>query len=179
MLALDWASLRGQKRDCLKNSLAPWCIGVVLLLSAASLDVCKFPRFHGTGVPSFLGTMAPWNDHWRTHPIFFNSRLSSHGGRDTDVPMTRKRTQKATSKTRKAQPPDQVGTTLQIPPPPQGEGRENLSVEIAMSVTWRIQVALFQLQQRGQKTTKRAFVEELLVQALDDFDSANGGQRAA
>jgi len=80
---------------------------------------------------------------------------------------------RTTKKTQKRTPKEKVipvGPTLQIPPPPQGEGRENLSAEIAQSVTWRIQVALFQLQQQGQKTTKRAFVERLLADALDRFD---------
>lgn len=57
-----------------------------------------------------------------------------------------------------------------MPVPPKEEETEYLHVEVGRSVSWRLRVALFQLESEGEKTTKRAFVEEALVAALDTFD---------
>ena len=65
---------------------------------------------------------------------------------------------------------DRVVATRQLAAPPAGEGKEDLSVEIGVSVGWRIKVALFSLEQEGRKTTKKAFIEELIVDGLDRFD---------
>ena len=63
-----------------------------------------------------------------------------------------------------------MAPTLQVTAPPQGEGRQDLSVEISTAVGWRIENALWYLKRSGRKMTKKAFVEQLVVDGLDHFD---------
>jgi hypothetical protein len=78
---------------------------------------------------------------------------------------------KATSQraTRKQHPTIQ-GITAEIPAPLVDDATENLSVAIKKPIGWRLKMALFQLEIEGRPSTKKAFVENAIVSALDEFD---------
>lgn len=96
-------------------------------------------------------------EEWDGLSIKLEHRLSRILGRDIFHGMARTKRKR-------------VSPTKTIPAPPTGEGKEDLHVEIDMSVGWRIQVGLFQLKASGKKTTKRELVQRFVVEGLDRLD---------
>lgn len=64
--------------------------------------------------------------------------------------------------------------TQVIPTPPPGEDEEKLSVSISTRVSWRLKIALLTMESMGQKTPKKKFVEQAILDALDRHDSQWG-----
>lgn len=50
------------------------------------------------------------------------------------------------------------------------ESTEALNVEIRTSVSWRLKLALLHLESEGRKTSKKAFVESAIAEALKAFE---------
>lgn len=62
-------------------------------------------------------------------------------------------------------------TTGLLPEPPPGEERVALHIDIPGTVNWRIKMALLIAEGEGKKVTKKNFVEEAIIKALDNFDN--------
>jgi len=57
-----------------------------------------------------------------------------------------------------------------LPEPPPGEERVALHIDIPGKVNWRIKMALLISEGEGAKVSKKNFVENALIRALDRFD---------
>lgn len=122
------------------------------------------PRKPGSGVPAFPGTMAVKK---------FRGSLSSIFGCDNVAAMSKAVSRRTTKKQRTVV----TELTANIPAPPVANATENLSVEIQKQVGWRLKMALWQLELEGQPSTKKAFVENAIVAALEEFDRQRKGRK--
>ena len=117
--------------------------------------------FPGTGDPRFRGSGEAWNRGKELKQCL--SWLETCASLAA-MP------QKAVRKSTRKRHPKRIGLTTDVPAPPIEEASEDLSVEIRKAVGWRLKMALFQLEVEGERTTKKAFVEQALISALDRFD---------
>ena len=74
---------------------------------------------------------------------------------------------KKTSRTKASALP---GPSELLPTPPPAEERVQLAVEIPTKTSFRIKLCLLHMEAKGMKATKRQFVEQAIVAALDKFD---------
>lgn len=62
-------------------------------------------------------------------------------------------------------------TTGIIGTPPPGEERVTLHLQIDKGLAWRMKMFMLVSESEGVRTSKRAFVENAIVKALDQFDA--------
>ena len=134
------------------RSMVPWKRGTMA------------PRKLGSGVPALPGTMAAKK---------FTRSLSSIFGCDNVAAMSKAVSRRTTRKQRTVV----SGLTANIPAPPVENATENLSVEIQKQVGWRLKMALWQFEVEGHPSTKKAFVENAIVSALDEFERLRKGRK--
>lgn len=87
--------------------------------------------------------------------------------------MARKKTA-AKKKVTRARVVMSAGPSELLPTPPPSEDAVTLSVDIPRKISFRLKVALLQMEAKGEKATKRQFVENALATALDAFDNEWG-----
>ncbi|QDV73196.1 hypothetical protein [Botrimarina mediterranea] len=84
--------------------------------------------------------------------------------------MVRKKTATTRKKVSRAKSVESVSPSELLPTPPPSEDAVTLSVDIPRKISFRLKVALLQMEAKGEKATKRQFVEQALASALDEFD---------